>query len=880
MSTTTERGSGETGTPAMRQYHDIKRQVPDAILFFRMGDFYEMFYDDALAAARALEITLTSRQKDSGGAAIPMCGVPYHAADTYIGRLIRRGFKVAVCDQMEDAKNAKGVVRRDLVRVVTPSTYLHHGYLEAKEPSYLLSVAPSKAAIGASLADLSTGDFVAFSIEGEDRWERLSEAVSTYRPREILHPDGQPLPAAVMEALGPDERPVATPREAWRFEPESARSALLRHFRTLSLESFGLEAKPLAVGAAGAALQYLEETQKGELDHFTSIRSLEEADALVLDPVTQRNLEILRSQSEGGREGSLLGVLDRTSTAMGARTLRSWLLRPLLRLDQIGDRLDSVEELAFETILRGKAREQLKSVLDLERILSRVILETAGPRDFIGLLSSLSRVPGLRALTADARAGLLSRVRAELDPLEDVRADIERTLVSEPPATLKDGGAIREGVSSELDEIRSLRSHGRETLARIETRERQRTGIGSLKVRFNKVFGYYIEVTKSNLGAVPEDYIRKQTLVGSERYVTPELKEYEEKILNAEERIQTLEREIFCALNDRVRGEAPRVRRTAQALGELDVLLALAEVAASSNYTKPRLHDGYALELRDARHPVIEATSAEPFVGNDLSLDEGRFLVILTGPNMGGKSTYLRQTALIVLMAHMGSFVPASEAKIPLVDRIFTRVGASDNLFRGRSTFMVEMQETAHILNHATRRSLILLDEIGRGTSTYDGLSLAWSVAEHIAKEPRLKTKTIFATHYHELTDLAAEIEGVVNCHVSAREWHDDIVFLRKVLAGGSDRSYGIQVARLAGLPSGLIRRAQEILVNLEKNEFDVEGRPRLAGESAGGAGARQLSLFADAEERVVSELQRIDPDRMTPMEALQLLSELRKRLT
>jgi DNA mismatch repair protein MutS len=862
----------------MRQYHDVKRQVPDAILFFRMGDFYEMFFDDALKASRALEITLTSRQKDSGGAAIPMCGVPYHAADAYIGRLIRRGFKVAVCDQMEDAKHAKGVVKRDLVRVVTPSTYLHHGYLEAREPSYLMALAPSKSTIGLALADLSTGDFVAMEIAGEDRWNRVGDALATYRPREILHPEGQPLPAPLLETLGPEERPVSTPREGFWFDPESARSALLKHFRTLSLEGFGLETKPLAAAAAGAALQYLEATQKGELDHFTTLRSLEEADSLVLDPVTQRNLEILRSQSEGGREGSLIAVLDRTATAMGARTLRSWLLRPLLKLDEIGDRLDAVEELAFDTILRGKILEQLKPILDLERILSRIILETAGPRDFVGLLTSLARVPAIRALTQDVRAVLLQRLRAELDALEDVRADIESTLVSEPPATLKDGGAIREGVSSELDELRSLRSHGRETLARIETRERERTGISSLKVRFNKVFGYYIEVTKSNLGAVPADYIRKQTLVGSERYVTPELKEYEEKILNAEERIQTLEREIFAALHLRVKAEAPRIRGTARGVAEFDVLLSLAEVAATSNYTKPRLHGGFALELKEARHPVIEATSPEPFVGNDLSLDEERFLVVLTGPNMGGKSTYLRQTALIVLMAHVGSFVPAAEAKVPLVDRIFTRVGASDNLYRGRSTFMVEMQETAHILNHATRKSLILLDEIGRGTSTYDGLSLAWSVAEHIASDPRLKSKTIFATHYHELTDLAAEVHGVVNCHVSAREWHDDIVFLRKVLKGGSDRSYGIQVARLAGLPPRLIERAREILVNLEKNEFDVEGHPRLAGESA--SAERQLSLFADAEDRVARELQRIDPDRMTPLEALQLLTELKKRLT
>lgn len=869
----------KTATPAMRQFHDIKRQVPDAILFFRMGDFYEMFYDDALTVARALELTLTSRQKDATGAAIPMCGVPYHAADTYIGRLIRRGFKVAVCDQMEDARQAKGVVKRDLVRIVTPATYLHQGYLDAKEPSYLMAVAAAGASVGAALVDLSTGDFVALEIEGEDRWQRLGETLATYRPRETLHVAGSPLPATVLDSLGADERPVATERESYRFEHEAARSTLLHRFRTLSLEGFGLEDKPLAVAAAGAALQYLEETQKGQLEHITGIRYLEEADHLVLDPVTQRNLELTRSQSEGGRQGSLIAVLDRTQTSMGARVLRAWLLRPLVRIEPIARRLDAVEELAFETILRGKVREVLKSVLDMERLLSRITLDTAGPRDFVGLASSLTRVPQLRGLTSEVRAELLIQLRSELDPLEDVRSDVESTLVSEPPATLKDGGAIRTGVSAELDELRSLRTHGRETLARIETRERARTGVGSLKVRFNKVFGYYIEVTKSNLDAVPSDYIRKQTLVGSERYVTPELKEYEEKILNAEERIHALEKDLFAELSVRVRMQAARIRATAQAVANLDVVAALAELAATSNYTKPRLHTGFDLEIKEGRHPVIEAMSPEPFVGNDLSLDEQRFLVVLTGPNMGGKSTYLRQTALIVLMAQMGSFVPAAEAKVPLVDRIFTRVGASDNLARGRSTFMVEMQETAHILHHATRASLILLDEIGRGTATYDGLSLAWSVAEYIASEPRLKTKTIFATHYHELTDLATELAGVVNCHVSAKEWQDDIVFLRKVLEGGSDRSYGIQVAGLAGLPVSIVHRAKELLVNLERTEFDIEGRPRFTGESSKSIEERQLSLFAKDEDRIVADLRRLDPDRMTPIEALQYLSELKKRL-
>ena len=872
--------SPKSTTPAMRQYHDIKQQVSDAILFFRMGDFYEMFYDDALTAARALELTLTSRQKDSSGSAIPMCGIPYHAADTYVSRLIRRGFKVAICDQVEDAKHAKGIVKREVVRVVTPSTYLHQGYLDAKEPSYLMAIATGKDSVGAALADLSTGDFVAFQFDSDDRWQKISETLSTYQPREVLHPDGTALPDDIFEGLGAEsDSPVTTERDPWRFEHEASRSLLLRQFGTLSLEGYGLEDKPLAIGAAGAALQYLEETQRGELLHISSIRCLEEADYLILDPVTQRNLELTHSLTEGGRQGSLIEVLDRTTTSMGARALRSWILRPLVDVHAIGKRLDGVEELAFDIIARAKMREIMKDVLDLERLLARITLGSAGPREFTGLAASLTKIPALRVLTSNANASILGELDEALDPVGDARDDIEKTLVAEPPAALKDGGAIREKVSDELDELRRLRSEGKGTLAEIEKRERDRTGISSLKIRFNKVFGYYLEVTKSKLDAVPNDYIRKQTLVGAERFITPELKEYEEKILGAEERIQVLEREIFDALNERVKRHAARIRSTARAVATLDVLASLADVATACNFTKPRLHDGFELEVKNARHPVVEATSQEPFVPNDLVLDDERHLVILTGPNMGGKSTYLRQTALIVLLAHMGSFVPAAEAKVPIVDRIFTRVGASDNLFRGRSTFMVEMQETAHILHHATRRSLILLDEIGRGTATYDGLSLAWSVAEYIATEKRLQSKTIFATHYHELTELAGELAGVVNCHVSAREWQDDIVFLRKVLEGGSDRSYGIQVARLAGLPPSLIRRAREILVNLEKTEFDLEGRPRVTGDSSPAPGARQMSLFADAEERIVSEIRRLDPDTMTPIEALQLLTDLRKRL-
>ena len=867
----------------MRQYQEIKRQAQDAILFFRMGDFYEMFYDDALKAARALELTLTSRQKDPAGSAIPMCGIPYHAADTYIARLIRTGFKVAVCDQVEDAKHAKGIVRREIVRVVTPATYLHQGYLDAKEPSYLMSVSPTKEMVGAAFVDLSTGDFVAFELHRADGDQKLAELLSTYHPREILYPEGTSFDEDVLDALGPEiQRPVISPRDSFRFDVEAARSLLLRQFGTISLESYGLEGKSLAIAAAGAALHYLEDTQKGELSHISGIRYLEEADYLVLDPVTQRNLELTRALTEEGRKGTLLAVLDNTATSMGARTLKSWLQRPLLDLDKITERLDSVEELAFDAISRGKTREHLKSVQDLERLLSRITLKAAGPRDYTGLAGSLSKVPVLSRLTADARAGMLRRLHNDLDPVQEVRDDIEATLVSEPPTQLKDGEAIREGVSDDLDELRRLRTHGKETLTQIEQRERERTGIGSLKVRFNKIFGYYIEVTKSKLGAVPDNYLRKQTLVGSERFITPELKEYEEKILHAEERIQELERSLFDALNDRVRTHAPRIRKTAQAIASLDVLASLAEIATVSNFTKPRLHQGYEIEIQEARHPVIEATSLEPFVPNDLELNEERHLIILTGPNMGGKSTYLRQTALIVLMAQMGSFVPAAQAKLPIIDRIFTRVGASDNLFRGRSTFMVEMQETAHILHHATRDSLILLDEIGRGTATYDGLSLAWSVAEHIATQPRLRSKTIFATHYHELTDLAAELPGIANCHVSAREWQDDVIFLRKVLEGGSDRSYGIQVALLAGMPPSLIRRAREILVNLEKTEFDIEGRPRVGHGSENNQekqAGRQLPLFGDAAERVIAQLRRVAPDEMTPIEALQFLTELKKRL-
>ncbi len=870
-----------TTTPAMRQFHEAKRQVGDAIVFFRMGDFYEMFYDDALTASRALELTLTSRQKDASGGAIPMCGIPYHAADTYIGRLIRRGFKVAVCEQVEDPRQAKGIVRREVVRIVTPSTYLHQGYLDDKEASYLMAVAPGTEGVGTSLVDLSTGDFFTSEHSGEGRWQKLKDTLATYRPREIIFPEDSTVSSEILNGVSGEERPVETPREPWRFEYEAARDLLLRQFGTVSLDGFGCEGRRLAVAAAGAALQYLQETQHAGLTHISSLRYREEGEHLILDPVTLRNLELTSSLSEGGRQGTLISILDKTQNSMGARMLKQWLLRPLVDKETIGGRLDAVEQLAFDTITRTKLAGALKPLVDIERVLARITLGNASPRDYVGLGQSLAVIPRLLSLLAELHAPLLKNVTEGMDPLEDVRSDIEATLVSEPPATIRDGGVIRKGISAELDELQRLRSEGKQTLAHIEERERERTGIGSLKVRFNKVFGYYIEVTKSKLGAVPDDYIRKQTLVGAERYITPELKEYEEKITTAEERISVMEAELFEALRGRVADQAARIRQTAQAIATIDVLGALAEVAAASQYTKPRFHDGFDLQVKQARHPVIEVTLGEPFVPNDIDLDPDNHLIVLTGPNMGGKSTYLRQTALVVIMAQMGSFVPALEAKLPIVDRVFTRVGASDNLFRGRSTFMVEMQETAHILHHATTSSLVLLDEIGRGTATFDGLSLAWAVTEYIASNKNLRCKTIFATHYHELTDLAAELPGVTNYHVSAREWKDDIVFLRKVVRGGSDRSYGIQVARLAGLPPTHITRAQEILTNLEKSEFDLEGRPRLsAGAGAPPASSeRQLALFAEVEDRVASELRKLDLDKMTPLEALQILTDLKKRL-
>ncbi len=903
--------SNAAATPAMRQYLEAKRQYRDAIVFFRMGDFYEMFYEDALVAARALELTLTSRSKDAGGLGIPMCGIPFHAADGYLARLVRKGFRVAICEQVEDPKKAKGLVKREVVRVVSPGTLTDATYLDAREPAFLMSIVAAGDTFGVALIDVSTGEFTAAEYHGTEGVQALADEIAVLRPREVVIGRESGIAERLPE-IGRLQLPV-TAVDDWTFDAEAARRALLDQLRTHGVEGFGLDGRLAAIQAAGALVSYLRDTQKADLAHVRTVSFKTVAECLIVDPITLKHLEVVTG-SEGGAQGSLLHEIDRTVTSMAGRLLRAWLLRPLCALERIRDRLDAVEELAFRSTERGKFRDTLKSVHDLERLVARAALGTAGPRDLVALRQSLAAVPRIKLLLDEVQAPLLRSLLAELDDLADVRDDIERSLVDEPPALAREGGFTRDGVDAELDDLKGISRSGRQVIAAMEERERQRTGIPSLKVRFNRVFGYYIEISRANLHNVPDDYQRKQTIAGGERFTTPALKEYEEKVLGADERILERELEIFEALRRRVGAEAPRIQDTARALATLDVLAGLAETAAIANYTKPHVHDGDDYVVTDGRHPVVERFVNDAFVPNDIELNSAeRQLIILTGPNMGGKSTYLRQTALIPLLAQIGSFVPARDAKVPIVDRIFARVGASDNIARGQSTFMVEMQETANILHAATSRSLVVLDEIGRGTSTFDGLSIAWAVAEHLATNARARPKTLFATHYHELTDLADSLPGVVNAHVAAREWKDDIIFLRKIVSGRSDRSYGIQVARLAGLPPTVIARAREILVGLERDELSRGGRPTLSGV-AGDPPTQQLGLFATpagaldgagwltqpprsrsaeppraaaAAEAAAPEagradalhqrLRAIDVDETTPRQALELLAELKK---
>jgi DNA mismatch repair protein MutS len=863
----------------MRQYLDAKRQYPLALVLFRMGDFYELFYEDALVAARALDLTLTSRSKDASGAAVPMCGVPHHAADGYIARLVRKGHRVAICEQVEDPRKAKGVVRREVVRVVSPGTLADAGYLEAREPAFLLAVsgldqpAGPQARIGVSLLDLSTGEFQVAEYGGAHARQALDDDIAVLAPREIVAAAGIDVAAALPSCAAIPMTAV----DPWTFDLARAGETLREQLRVGGLEGFGLDTRPQAVAAAGALVRYLRDTQKADLAHVRTLRLRESAGRLLIDPTTIRHLELVES-SHGGRAGSLLDEIDRTVTAMGGRLMRSWLLAPLVTLEPIRDRLDAVEELAFRAADRGKVRETLKTVLDLERLMSRVALSTASPRDLVALRTSLAAVPRVRLLLGECRAPLIGSLLARLDDLVDVRAAIEATLVDEPPALARDGDAVRDGVDGELDDLRRVSRSGKQVIAELEATERSRTGIQSLKVRFNRVFGYYIEISKANLHAVPADYIRKQTIAGGERFVTPALKDYEEKVLGADERAIERELALFEALRAQVTSEAPRVLDTASALAALDVLAGLAETAALGNYTKPHVDDGDELTATDVRHPVVERLAGGTFVPNDVTLNGStQQLVVLTGPNMGGKSTYLRQVALLSLLAQTGSFVPARDAKLGIVDRIYARVGASDNISRGQSTFMVEMQETAHILSGATSKSLVVLDEVGRGTATFDGLSIAWAVAEHLATNTRARPKTLFATHYHELTDLADGVPGVVNAHVAVQEWKDDIVFLHKILPGRSDRSYGIHVARLAGLPPPVVSRARDILRALEQDELSRGGRPALSGQPVQPQ-QQQLGLFQTPVDDALRErLRGVDIDQTTPLDALRLLAELKR---
>jgi DNA mismatch repair protein MutS len=870
------------GTPLMRQYASVKKQYPNALLFFRLGDFYELFFDDAVTASKELQITLTSRNKEKG-VAIPMCGVPYHAAEGYIAKLIRKGYKVAICEQMEDPKVAKKIVRREVTRVITPGTAADNA-LGAEENNFLAAICrgTSKGALVAGFAalDLSTGEFRATEFSGDDAERRIWDELEQLKPREVLYASSMPLFEMGARREVDRNLPWAqTPLEDWVFAPDYSIPLVENHFGVLSLEGFGLAGRSAAATAAGAVLHYVRSTQRGTLDHVDRIGYYERQQCLVLDAVTVRNLELVEPLFAGtGDAVTLFRSLDTTHTPMGKRLLRAWMLRPSIDIAEINQRLDSVQELTGGLIQREELRRALDGIFDIERLLSRVTLETAYARDVLGLAASLGKIPPLRTVLGRFQSERLVALLNAIDDLGDLRERIDRTIVPEPPLTFADGGVIAPGVDAALDELRRLSRNSKQYLAQVEERERHRTGIGSLKVKFNSVFGYYIEISKANLHLAPTDYERKQTLVNAERFTTPELKEYEAKILDAQEKIVEIERRIFAELRTSVAAEARRIRRTAMALAEVDVLASFAHNATIRNYCRPSFEESGDLEIIEGRHPVVEVqelAGAERFVPNDVFLNATtQSVLVLTGPNMGGKSTYLRQTALITIMAQMGSFVPARRARLGVVDRIFTRIGASDNLARGRSTFMVEMTETAAILNTATQKSLILLDEIGRGTATYDGLAIAWAAIEYIHQ--RTRAKTLFATHYHELTELADRLSGVKNFHVSVKENAGGIVFLRKVEPGAADKSYGIEVAKLAGLPLAVIDRAHEVLA--EHEQAERRASDHLANESDEPA-SLQLTMFTPLSQKVVDTLRDTDVNRLTPLEALNLLSELKKQI-
>ena len=912
-------------TPLMRQYLAIKKRYEDSLLFYRMGDFYEMFWEDAEIAARELDITLTARDKGPYGGKIPLAGIPYHALDNYLPRLVRKGYKIAIAEQVEDPKKAKKIVKRDVVQVVTPGTMVSPQGSDEKGNRFLAGVirkiedegmeetplaqdsGSSQEKISLPLArygvahlDVSTGDFHVTEISGDSPFQRLVSELINFSPAEIVVPKSLSERRDFIKELSlqiGESVPVTTFPDHF-FLDSYSREILQEQFGVVNLQGYGLEGKELATGSAGGVLAYARENQMCDLDHITGIKFYTGSEFMVLDSTSLRNLEIMRSLRSGDRKGTLLSVLDETSSSMGSRLMKNWIQHPLMDVSVIRNRLDAVSFLNGDLFLRADLRDELKSVSDMERIVMRFTLGRANGRDLQSLRGSLEAAGRIKRRLSEVgdldQSTLLCRIMETIDPLEHLSDEIERAVVDEPPVSIKEGKIFREGYSEELDEIKSAASRSRDWLREFESREKKRTGIKSLKVRFNNVFGYYIEVTKANLDKVPEEYIRKQTLVSSERYITPQLKEKESLILNAEERICDLEKELFDKLQSRVNENRRRIQETAKSIARVDVLNTLADIAARKNYTRPAVDNSSKIDIKGGRHPVIEDRVDWGFVPNDTAMDgkKNRF-IILTGPNMAGKSTYMRQVALIVIMAQMGSFVPARKASIGVVDRIFTRVGASDDLVRGQSTFMVEMLELANILNSATERSLIILDEIGRGTSTFDGLAIAWAVTEYISGEDRIGGNTIFATHYHHLTELEGSLPGIVNYHMSVKESDEGITFLRKVKRGFASRSYGVEVAKLAGVPEIVVERSGEILKQLERAD-SLEGKAERisAGEEITEGGHVQPAkrrvqtvLFPPSEEPrirkedpVLEELREIDPDNLTPLKALETIYRLRKR--
>jgi DNA mismatch repair protein MutS len=885
----------EPTTPLMQQYHAVKSRYPQALLLFRLGDFYELFYEDAMIAARELQITLTSRNREKGQP-IPMCGVPYHAADGYIARLIRAGFKIAICEQMEQPGPGKKLVRREVTRVITPGTATDVSVLDARENNFLASVAQNGTKIGLALVDLSTGEFQATELQGAGAEDLLRDELQLQRPRETLLPRPQQLFETAKTSLLDGTGGVETHVEDWVFQRDYAERILREQFGVAELTGFGLDDHVQAMCAAGAIVHYLRENAaRGEdgisgeaLRHVDQIRYYEQHDTMLLDPVSVRNLELLApiftEEAKASGPTTLVSALESTVTGMGARLLRAWVLRPLINHDAIEARLGAVAHLLQQTVVRGEIRKELRGIQDLERLTSRITLGLASPRELLALRKSLAQLPVLKNFLTPPQTGgsdLLRELHGEIDELTDVRERLEKALADEPPVVATEPGMIRSGYNAELDELRDLSQHSKQIIASMEERERKRTGINSLKIRFNNIFGYYMEISKPNLHLAPADYERKQTLVNAERFTCPELKEYERKILAADERIIEIERQLFVELRSGIAAQAGRLRKTAAAIAKLDVLASFAKIAADRNYVRPEFNGTGELLIVGGRHPVIEELlrqKGERFVPNDLYFEPGRQqLLLITGPNMGGKSTYLRQAALIVVMAQMGSYVPARQARLPITDRIFTRIGASDNLARGRSTFLVEMSEVAAILHHATPSSLVLLDEVGRGTSTFDGLSIAWAVVEHLQKNTR--ARTLFATHYHELTELADLLPAVKNIHVSVKETPNEIIFLRRVEPGSADKSYGIEVARLAGLPRTVIERAREVLRRHEASEHALSETLTPGAHENGNGNGNQNVLFTALDRAVIDRLKAADLDELRPIEALNLLAELKKQI-